>query len=92
MLKDMKCKDGAALTYAGCDETYAAADGDGCQVYTPWTTLRKQRRTLREVILMLLHTQPALANVTAESMEALIEMESFASLLRDGQRLVYVRC
>ena len=77
MLKDMKGKDGAALTYAGSDETYAAADGDGCQVYTPWTTLEcKQEHTLREAILMLLRTQPALANVTAESMEALIEMEA----------------
>merc|ERR1711865_1282472 len=37
MMKDMKGKDGAALTYAGSDVTYAAADGDGCQVYTPWT-------------------------------------------------------
>jgi hypothetical protein len=77
MVKDMKGKDGAALTYAGSAETYLASDGDGCQVYTPWTTLEcKQEHTLREAILMLLHTQPALANATAESMEALIEMEA----------------
>jgi len=76
MLKGMKGKDGAALGGG-----YAAAAGDGCQMYTPWTTLEcGDALTLRQAIVQLLHTQPALANpnpnVTAESLEALIDMEN----------------
>jgi len=93
MVKDMKGKAGAALTYEGCDETYEASDGDGCQVYTPWTTFEsKPEDTLRGAILQLLHTQPALAGVTVDEVDGLLAMDALQAFYVMDEQLFTFDC
>lgn len=93
MVKDMKGKAGKALTYEGCDETYEASDGDGCQVYSPWTTFEsKPQDTLRGAILQLLHTQPALAGVTVGEVDGLLAMDALQAFYVMDEQLFTFDC
>jgi len=93
MLKDMKGKSGGALTYEGCDETYEASDGDGCRVFTPWTTFEsKPEDSLRGAILQLLQAQPALAGVTADEVDGLLAMDALQAFYVMDEQLFTFDC